>query len=83
MPCSGHLTKKHEEKELGLDLDEYFPPDSCAVALVAEDKYLDRIDRAVTKSAKKISKAIDQDDFDKLKQAVADAGTNIDDAIDS
>ncbi|HYN32679.1 MAG TPA: DUF1269 domain-containing protein, partial [Ilumatobacteraceae bacterium] len=27
----GHLTKKHEEKKLGVDLEEYLPPNSSAI----------------------------------------------------
>jgi hypothetical protein len=34
----GHLTKKHEEKELGAELDEYFPPSSSAVVGIVDDK---------------------------------------------
>ena len=79
----GHFTKKHEEKELGVDLDEYLPPDSSAVAVVVDDKYLDRVEAALVKSAKKVSKAIDKDDFDKLQKAVANAEKNVGDAIDS
>ena len=79
----GHFTKKHEEKELGVDLDEYLPYDSSAVAVVVEDTYLDRVEAALTKSAKKISKAIDKDDYDKLRKAVEDSEKRIGKAIDS
>ncbi len=79
----GVFTKKHEEKELGVDLDEYMPPDSSAVAVVLDDRYLDRVEAALAKSARKISKAIDQDDYEKLRKAVASSAKNIDDAIDS
>ncbi len=79
----GVFTKKHEEKELGVDLDEYMPPDSSAVAVVLDDRYLDRVEAALAKSARKISKAIDQDDYEKLRKAVASSAKNIDDAIGS
>ena len=79
----GHFTKKHEEKELGVDLDDYLPPDSSAVAVVIEDVYLDRVEAALTKSAKKISKAIDKDDYEKLEKAVREGQQRVDDAIDS
>ena len=46
----GHFTKKHEEKELGADLDEYFPPNSSAVVAVIDDMYLDRVDAALAKA---------------------------------
>ncbi len=79
----GHFTKKHEEKELGVDLDEYLPPDSSAVAVVVDDRYLDRVEAALSKSAKKISKAIDKDDYEKLAKAVSQGQQRVDDAIDS
>ena len=79
----GHFTKKHEEKELGVDLDEYLPLDSSAVVAVVEDKYLDRVETALVKSAKKVSRAIDKDDYDKLRKAIEDGQKQIDDAIDS
>ena len=62
----GHFTKKHEEKELGADIDEYFPPNSSAVVVVVNDKYLDRVEASLAKADKNVSKAIDQDDYDKL-----------------
>jgi uncharacterized membrane protein len=79
----GHFTKKHEEKELGADLDEYFPANSSAVVVVVDDKYLDRVEAALTKADKNVSKAIDQDDYDKLSKAISDGQKNVDDAVDS
>ncbi len=79
----GHFTKKHEEKELGVEVDEYFPPDSSAVVVVLDDVYLDRVEAALSKSAKKISKAIDKDDYEKLRKAISEAGNDVGDAIDS
>ncbi|MDX2378146.1 MAG: DUF1269 domain-containing protein [Acidimicrobiia bacterium] len=79
----GHFTKKHEEKELGADLDEYFPPNSSAVVVVVDNKYLDRVGAALTKADKNVSKAIDQDDYDKLSKAISDSQKDVDDAIDS
>jgi len=79
----GHFSKKHEEKELGVELDEYFPPNSSAVVVVIDNKYLDRVEAALTKANKNISKAIDQDDYDKLEKAVSDAQKDVGDAVDS
>jgi uncharacterized membrane protein len=79
----GHFTKKHEEKELGADLDEYFPPNSSAVVVVIDDKYLDRVEAALTKADKNISKAIDQDDYDKLSKAISKGAQDVGDAVDS
>jgi uncharacterized membrane protein len=79
----GVFTKKHEEKQLGVDVDEYMPPDSSAVAVVLDDRYLDRVEAALTKADRKISKAIDQDDYEKLRKAVASSAKDVDDVIDS
>jgi uncharacterized membrane protein len=79
----GHLTKKHEEKKLGAEIDEYFPPNSSAVVVIVDDKYLDRVEASLGKADKKISKAIDSDDAEKLQKAVSESASDVDDAIDS
>jgi len=79
----GHLTKKHEEKKLGADVEEYFPPNSSAVVVVIDDKYLDRVGTALTKADKRVNKAIDADDYDKLQKALSKSSDEIGDAIDS
>jgi len=79
----GHLTKKHEEKQLGAELDEYFPANSSAVVVIVDDKYLDRVGAALSKADKNVSKAIDAGDADKLQQAISDSADDVSDAIDS
>ena len=79
----GHFTKKHEEKELGVELEEYFPVNSSAVVVVIDDKYLDRVSKALSNSSKRINKAIDADDYDKLQKALSKSSDEIGDAIDS
>lgn len=79
----GHLTKRHEEKELGVELDQYFPPDSSAVVVIVDNKYLDRVEGALTSADKKINKAIDSGDANKLQQAIADSADDVSDAVDS
>lgn len=79
----GGLVKRHEEKEMGADVDEYLPPGSSAIVAVVDDAYLDRIDAALGKSVKKVSKAIDSGDYDKVKKAVEDSADRITDAIES
>ena len=79
----GHFTKKHEEKELGVELDEYFPANSSAVVVIIDDRYLDRVQAALAAADKKISKAIDQDDYDKLSAAIQAGAHDVDDAIES
>ena len=79
----GELVKRHEEKELGVEVEEYLPPGSSAIVAVVDDVYLDRVDNAITKATKKVSKAIDSGDYDKIKKAVQDSSAQIDDAIES
>lgn len=79
----GHLTKRHEEKELGVELETYLPPDSSAVVVVLDDRYLDRVAKALDRAEKRIDKAIDADDHDKLAQALSKSRDEVDDALDS
>ena len=79
----GELKKRHEEKKLGVDLEEYLPPGSSAVIVVVDDTYLDRVDKALTKSTKKINKAVDSGDYEELTKALQDADKNVSKAVDS
>lgn len=79
----GGLLKRQEEHELGIELHDYLPPGSSAIVAVVEDSHLDRVDRALAKSSKKISKAIDAEDYDKLTKELDNAGYRIADAIES
>src|SRR6201989_2982834 len=53
----GALMKRHDEKKMGVEIEDYLPPGSSAVIVVADDTYLDRVDNALAKSTKKINKA--------------------------
>jgi uncharacterized membrane protein len=79
----GALVKRHEEKEMGADLDEYLPAGSSAIIAVVDDAYADNVESALVKADKKINKAIDSGDVDKLKKALNEAGHNVDDALES
>ena len=79
----GGLVKRHQEKQMGADLEEYLPPGTSAVIVVVDDTYLDRVDKALTKSTKKINKAVDSGDVDELTKALQDADKNVSDAVDS
>lgn len=79
----GELVKRHEEKQMGAEIEEYLPPGSSAVIVVVDDTYLDRVEGALTKSSKKISKAVDSGDVEKLQKALADADTDITKAVDA
>ncbi len=80
---AGEFSKKHEEKKLGVDLDEYLPEGSSAILVVLDDRYLDGVESALTKADKQINKAIDSGDYDKLQKALSKADTEVDDAVDS
>ena len=77
----GELVKRHEQKELGVDFEEFIPAGTSAVVVVAEDMYADGIDKALGKASKKITKAIDKGDVDKLSKALSDAGYDVSKAI--
>ncbi len=79
----GGLTKRHQEKKMGVDLEEYLSPGSSAVIVVVDDMYADRVDKALTKSTKKISQAVDSGDYDQLTKALQDADKNVSKAVDS
>lgn len=79
----GELVKRHDEKEMGVELDEYLPAGSSAIVAVVDDTYLDRIDKVASKATKKVTKAIDSGDYDKIRSAVLKASAQIDDAIES
>ena len=44
---------------------------------MVDDEYLDRIDRAVAKATKKITKAIDKGDYDAVVKAVNEGDEKI------
>jgi len=78
----GHLTKKHAEKELGVELEEYLPPNSSAVVVIVDDVYVDRVEAALTKADKRISKAIDSGDYDQLEKALAKSEDQVSKAVE-
>ena len=67
---AGAIAKRHEEKKIGVDADEWLPADSSAIVAIIDDMYLDRVDNAVTKATKKVNKAIDEGG-DKILKALA------------
>lgn len=80
---AGHFIKRHEEKKMGVDLEEYLPPGTSAVVVVLDDQYLDRVDKALAKADKKVTKAIESGDYDKLREALSKSASDVADAIDS
>ncbi len=79
----GALVRKHQEKEMGAELEEYLPKGSSAVIAVVDDTYADRVERALAHAQKKVDKAVDSGDVDKLQKALDDANEDVGKAIDS
>ncbi|MCD9153041.1 DUF1269 domain-containing protein [Aeromicrobium duanguangcaii] len=80
---AGAIAKRHEEKKIGVDAEEWLPPGSSALVAVVDDLYLDRVDKAVTKAAKRISKAIDKGDYDAVVKAVNEGDEKVFEAVTS
>lgn len=74
---AGTLAKRHEEKKIGVEAEEWLPENSSALVAVVDDLQLDRVDRAVEKAAKKINKAIDKGDYDAVIKAVAEGDEKV------
>jgi len=79
----GAIAKHHEEKKIGVDAEEWLPVGSSAIVAVVDDLYLDRIDRAVSKANKKVSKAIEKGDYDAVVKAVNEGDEKIIKAAES
>ena len=79
----GALKKRHEEKQLGVDVDEYLPPGSSAVVAVVDDQWADKVESALVKSDKRISKAIDSGDYEELQKAISKSSDQVSEAITS
>ena len=79
----GHLSKRHAEKELGVDVEEYLPPGSSAVVAVVDDTYADKVENVLVKSDKRINKAIDSGDYQKLQDAISKSGADLSGTITS
>jgi uncharacterized membrane protein len=79
----GYLSKRHQEKKLGVDVEEYLPPGSSAVVAVVDDIYADKVENALVKSDKRINKAIDSGDYEKLQDAISKSGAEVSGAITS
>ena len=73
----GAIVKRHEEKSIGVDAEQWLPPGASAVIAVVDDKYLDRIDRAIEKATKKVTKAIDKGDYEAVVKAVNEGDEKI------
>jgi len=79
----GAIMKHHEEKQIGVDVEEWLPPGSSAIVGVVDDLYLDRVQDAISQATKKLDKAIDKGDYDAIVKAVNEGDEKIIDAIQS
>jgi len=77
----GEFSKKHQEKKIGVDVEEYLPPGSSAVVAVVDDQWADKVENALVKSDKRINQAIDSGDYKSLKEALAKSDAQVADAI--
>jgi uncharacterized membrane protein len=74
---AGRIAERHEEKKIGIDLEEVLPPNSSAIVAIIDDRYLDRVEEALSKSLRKVEKAIDKDDYEALQKAIDEGGDRI------
>ncbi len=77
----GRLKKKHEEKQLGVELEEYLPPGSSAVVAIVDDAFTDGVGATLVNSDKRINKPIDKGDYDELQKAVAQSSDEVTNAV--
>jgi uncharacterized membrane protein len=74
---AGALARRHEEKKIGLEAEDWLPPGSSAIVAIVDDLYLDRVDAAVAKAQKKVDKAIEKDDAEAVVKALDEGGDDI------
>jgi uncharacterized membrane protein len=79
----GALSKRHAEKKVGVEVEEYLPPGSSAVVAVVDDKWADKVENALVKSDKRINKAIDSGDYEELQKAISKSSGEVSDSITS
>ena len=79
----GALNKRHAEKKLGVEVEEYLPPGSSAVVAVVDDVYADKVENALVKSDKRINQAIDSGDYEELQKAISKSSAEVSDAVTS
>jgi uncharacterized membrane protein len=78
---TGEIIKRHEEREIGVDAQEWLPNGSSAIVAVVDDVYLDRVDKAIEHATRNITKAIAKGDYDAVVKAVNKGDDTIIEAI--
>ena len=73
----GAIKKGREEKKIGDDIDEYLAPGTSAVVAVVDDKWADRVEDALVRAEKRITKAIESENYEKLRKAIEESDEDI------
>ncbi|HYP73884.1 MAG TPA: DUF1269 domain-containing protein [Microbacterium sp.] len=79
----GKVKKNREEKQLGVDFDEFLAPGTSAVVAVVDDRFADKVEKELDRAEKRINKAIDADDYEKLRAAIEKSADDVVDQINS
>jgi len=79
----GKIRKNREEKQFGVDVDEYLAPGSSAVVAIVDDRWADKVEKELDRADKRISKAIDADDYEKLRKAIEQSADDVVEQINS
>lgn len=65
-----------------LETDDWLPVDLSALVAVVDDKYLDRIDKLLTRATKRVNKVIESGDYDTVVKTLHEGDRQIIDAVD-
>lgn len=75
------IKKHHDEKKMEKDVEEYLPNGSSAILVLIDDEVADRIDTILERADKRVTRAIDHDNYDKLVKALDEAGYQVEDEL--
>jgi len=64
----------HDEGRMGVDLDDYFPPESAVVVLVAARRDIHRVDGALLRARTVACRAVDDEHYRALSEVLIAAG---------
>jgi uncharacterized membrane protein len=79
----GKLTKNHDEKKFGVELDQYMDDNTSAILVVMDNQYLDGVEAALGKADQQVNKAISKGDYDDIVDALNKGDEEVADAVDS
>jgi len=69
----GKLTKHHQEKGIGKDVEDVVPPGTSGVVAVFEEVWVKEVERQLAKADKKAVKEVDKETAKELKASLEDA----------